>query len=70
MPLLNSSPIGASPEQYQAHVSALSDVSVMCFVPKNSFESIDYAAKTAVIDSFVSENSKRVDGIVEAMLAD
>lgn len=69
MPIFNSSPINSSPEEYSTYMAANADPSVLCFVPQNNFDSMDYSKKTNELSQFVNDNSVRVEAIVASMVS-
>lgn len=69
MPTINTSPIDSSPEEYAKYIEQSAHPSVICFVPRNNFDNMDYAKKTAQLPQFVSENSVRIEAIVKSMVA-
>lgn len=69
MPIFNSSPINSSPEEYSAYMAANADQAVLCFVPQNNFDNMDYPKKTNELSQFVSNNSVRVEAIVDSMVS-
>lgn len=69
MPIFNSSPINSSPEEYSAYMTANASPSLLCFVPQNNFDNMDYSKKTNELPQFVSNNSMRVEAIVNSMVS-
>jgi hypothetical protein len=59
MPILNSTPVNASLQEYQAYVESTVHFDVICAVPKNNSEQIDYLAMTQGIAEYTRAKAKR-----------